>query len=82
MLQQAAPDDFVIAAGVRHSVRDFLLATAELLGEPSKARTHLGWVPQTDFTALVAEMAEEDRRLEERDAMIRRAGYRIAAGHE
>lgn len=32
MLQQDRPEDFVIATGVQHSVRDFLTWTAEELG--------------------------------------------------
>ena len=32
MLQQEAPDDFVIATGVQYSVRDFVLAAADALG--------------------------------------------------
>jgi GDPmannose 4,6-dehydratase len=32
MLQQDEPEDFVIATGVRHSVRDFAVATAKELG--------------------------------------------------
>lgn len=32
MLQQDAPEDFVIATGIQHSVRDFVLAVGERLG--------------------------------------------------
>ena len=32
MLQQAAPEDFVVATGVQHSVRDFAVRAAALLG--------------------------------------------------
>ena len=32
MLQQEEPEDFVIATGVQHSVRDFVTAVAEELG--------------------------------------------------
>ncbi|MBF0162735.1 MAG: GDP-mannose 4,6-dehydratase, partial [Magnetococcales bacterium] len=31
-----------------------------LLGDPSKARTQLGWVPKISFAALVSEMVQED----------------------
>ncbi len=34
MLQQDTPDDYVIATGVQHSVRDFVLAAAKELGIP------------------------------------------------
>lgn len=38
-----------------------------LVGDASLARRELGWQPLTDFAALVAEMAEADRRLAERE---------------
>ncbi len=74
MLQHDRPDEFVIATGEAHSVREFceqafghagldyrdhmvtdrrLFQPAEvddLLGDPSKARTVLGWEPATRFT--------------------------------
>jgi len=31
-----------------------------LLGDPSKARTELGWTHKTSFDALVADMVEAD----------------------
>jgi GDPmannose 4,6-dehydratase len=48
-----------------------------LLGDASKARRELGWVPKTTFGELVAEMATEDLKAAERDDMVRRAGYRL-----
>ena len=36
MLQQDAPDDYVIATGVQHSVREFVLAAAKELGIPMR----------------------------------------------
>src|SRR5665811_1225237 len=77
MLQQDEPDDYVIATGEMHSVRDFLDAAGAhlgldwekhveidprffrpaevdaLCGDPSKARTKLGWQPATSFEELV-----------------------------
>jgi GDPmannose 4,6-dehydratase len=32
------------------------------VGDPAKAREHLGWVPEVDFDALVARMVEADLR--------------------
>jgi GDPmannose 4,6-dehydratase len=46
-----------------------------LLGDPTKAKTKLGWVPKTTFKELVAEMAREDLVLAERDALVRKHGY-------
>lgn len=105
MLQQDEPDDFVIATGTQHTVREFVGAAfaandmsvrwegtgmdekgydaqtgkmlvcvnpkwyrptdvVNLLGDPTKARTVLGWNPQaTSFAKLVAVMAEHDRKL-------------------
>lgn len=39
-----------------------------LVGDASRAQRELGWHPRTGFSALVAEMAEADRRLAEREA--------------
>jgi len=45
-----------------------------LLGDSSKARSKLGWVPKISFSELVAEMVREDLKLAERDELIRRQG--------
>jgi GDPmannose 4,6-dehydratase len=117
MLQQENPEDFVIATGVQHSVRDFVdIAAAEvginidwhgsgideigidrqsgkvivgvdpqyfrpaevetLLGDPSKAKEKLGWVPKTTFKELVSEMMREDLKDAERDQMIKLNNFR------
>jgi GDPmannose 4,6-dehydratase len=101
ILQQPEPDDYVLATGETHSVREFVekafacvgrriawkgwgadeigidAATGRqlvaidaryfrptevdlLLGDPTKARTKLGWHHTTSFDALVAEMVEAD----------------------
>ena len=41
-----------------------------LLGDASKARDRLGWVPQISFADLVREMAQEDLKSAERDLLI------------
>ncbi|HPE71616.1 MAG TPA: GDP-mannose 4,6-dehydratase [Candidatus Competibacter sp.] len=130
MLQQDTPDDYVIATGEQHSVREFASRAAAalgltlrwegegvtetgtiaavdaaglsesaralvgrtvvrvdpryfrptevetLLGDPGKAREKLGWTPRTAFADLVAEMAREDLRQAQCDALVRSAGYR------
>jgi len=53
-----------------------------LLGDASKARAELGWAPRIGFEELVREMVESDLALAERDALVRREGYRTAQGHE
>ena len=86
MLQQEKPDDYVIATGENHSVRDFVkeafrvigiedwekyvvankekyMRPAEvdyLIGDASKAKKVLGWVPKTSFKELVKIMVEAD----------------------
>jgi len=84
MLQQDEPDDFVIATGETHTVRElcqeafgsldldyqryveidpryFRPAEVDLLiGDPTKAKTKLGWQPQVTFKELVRIMTEAD----------------------
>lgn len=84
MLQQAEPDDYVIATGESHSVREFLelafghaglnwkdyvvvdpkfLRPAEvdfLMGDPTKAKSKLGWNPDVTFEGLVRMMVDAD----------------------
>ena len=105
ILQQEKPDDFVIATGEQHTVRDFTekafavngitlrwegtgldekaydASTGKMLvcvnplwvrptdvdnlwGNPTKAKTVLGWNPQkTSYEELIRIMAEHDRKL-------------------
>lgn len=86
MLQQEKPDDYVIATGVTHSIRNFLDSALQiaglkgaaddyviidnnfvrpaevdlLIGDASKAKKVLGWVPKVDFQQLVKKMVEFD----------------------
>ena len=53
-----------------------------LLGDPSKAREKLGWVPKISFEELVAEMVREDLKLAEKDEFVRRKGYQVFSHHE
>ena len=110
ILQQDEPDDYVIATGVQHTVREFTaLAFAQcgielewkgegmdekgydkktgkmlvcvnpkwfrptdvvnLWGDPTKAKTKLGWNPQkTSYEELCAIMAEHDLQLARKEA--------------
>lgn len=112
IMQQDKPDDFVIATGVQHTVRDFterafaangirirwegkgidekgydektgkLLVcvspefyrptdVVNLLGDPTKAKTVLGWDPQkTSYEELVKIMAEYDREAAKRERAL------------
>ncbi len=109
IMQHDVPEDFVIATGEQHTVRDFTekafaangiklrwegtgaeekgydSATGRmlvcvnsawlrptdvdnLLGDPTKAKTVLGWNPQkTSYDELVRIMAEHDRKLAKRE---------------
>jgi GDPmannose 4,6-dehydratase len=85
MLRQDEPDDYVIATGVGHSVRELVeLAFGhvglewqeyvhideslvrgaaelyDLVGDASKARERLGWVPTVDFDGLVRLLVDAD----------------------
>lgn len=113
MMQQDQPEDFVIATGVQHTVRDFTekafaangmkirwegsgleekgydADTGKLLvcvnpawfrptdvdnlwGDPTKAKTVLGWNPQkTGYEELVRIMAEHDRMLARRERAMK-----------
>jgi GDPmannose 4,6-dehydratase len=53
-----------------------------LLGDPSKAKQKLGWVPKIAFRELVAEMMREDLKAAERDEVVRQHGYRTYHRHE
>jgi GDPmannose 4,6-dehydratase len=88
MLQQDAAEDFVIATGETHTVRDCVriafdeaglgdwepyveidpqfLRPAEvdlLIGDPTKAKERLGWVPETSFEELIRLMTRADLEL-------------------
>jgi GDPmannose 4,6-dehydratase len=122
ILQQPKPEDFVIASGEQHSVRDFVTAAAAelgitmkwkgrgvdekgyddldrcivavdphyfrpsevetLLGDPSKARSKLGWKPRISFHELIAEMVREDLKSAERDELVKKHGYSAYDFHE
>lgn len=110
ILQQDTPDDFVIATGVQHTVREFATLAfkhvgieiewrgsgleekgydkatnkmvvcvnpkwyrptdvVNLWGDPTKAKTVLGWNPQkTSYEQLCALMAEHDLRMAKQEA--------------
>ena len=48
-----------------------------LLGDPTKAKEKLGWVPKITFAELVAEMVREDLKDSERDELCKREGFKI-----
>ena len=126
MLQQDEPEDFVIATGVQHSVREFVVMAARelgvelrfqgsgvdekgivdfidgdkapalkpgdeiiavdpryfrptevdaLLGDPSRAKERLGWVPEISVQEMCAEMVAADLHEARRHALLKSHGY-------
>jgi GDPmannose 4,6-dehydratase len=53
-----------------------------LLGDPTKARERLGWVPEIDFQTLINEMVAEDLDLARRDALMAREGFKVHQARE
>ncbi len=53
-----------------------------LLGDPTKAKEKLGWVPKITFDELVAEMVREDLKAAERDELVKKHGYKAMDYHE
>jgi GDPmannose 4,6-dehydratase len=53
-----------------------------LLGDATRAAEVLGWRPKITFDELVTEMVREDLRAAERDALIKRHGYKAMDYHE
>jgi GDPmannose 4,6-dehydratase len=98
MLQQDEPEDFVIATGEIHSVRELVdvafaragvdpadhvrvdqryMRPAEvehLVGDASKARERLGWVPRTSFEEMIQRMVDADLELLGRGVPQKQAG--------
>lgn len=119
ILQQDIPDDFVIATGEQHTVRDFTekafravgielrwegkgidekgidIKTGKVLvevnekwyrptdvdnlwGDPTKAKTVLGWNPQkTSYEQLIMIMAKHDLKLAQKEAAMKAAGETV-----
>ncbi len=48
-----------------------------LLGDPSKAKEKLGWVPEFDLKGLVKDMMKGDVKLMKRDVDLLKAGHKI-----
>ena len=88
MLQQSEPDDYVVASGKSHSLRDFLniafnyvgienwnsyvkiseqfmrpYELNSLVGDITKAKEVLGWIPKVSFEDMVHIMVENDLEL-------------------
>lgn len=53
-----------------------------LLGDPSKAKEKLGWVPKITLDEMVAEMVENDLMIAKRDALCEKEGFRTNRYYE
>ena len=53
-----------------------------LIGDATKSREKLGWVPQYDLKALVQDMMQADVALFKRDTYLAEGGHRILNYHE
>jgi GDPmannose 4,6-dehydratase len=53
-----------------------------LLGDSTKAKERLGWVPEITLDDMVAEMVRGDLRIAERDELCRREGFETFDYHE
>jgi GDPmannose 4,6-dehydratase len=53
-----------------------------LLGDSTKAKQKLGWMPKITFNELVSEMVREDLKSAERDELVKKHGYSAFDYHE
>lgn len=53
-----------------------------LLGDPTYARTKLGWEPKVTLDRLIEEMVASDLKIAQRDALVKSRGYQIADRYE
>ena len=49
----------------------------QLLGDPSKAKEKLGWVPKTSLRELISEMIAQDKKEAERESILKKKGFPI-----
>jgi len=48
-----------------------------LIGDPSKAKNKLGWIPEHDLASLVKDMMASDVTLMQKDVVLLKAGHEI-----
>ena len=71
--------DCVVAVDPRY----FRPAEVEtLLGDPTKAKTKLGWVPEITAQEMCAEMVAEDLKAAQRHAFLKAHGHEVAVSRE
>jgi GDPmannose 4,6-dehydratase len=73
------PGDCVVAVDPRY----FRPAEVEtLLGDPSKAKARLGWVPEITAQQMCAEMVAEDLNVARRHALLKQHGHGVPVSRE
>ena len=78
-----APSLNVGDAIVRIDERYFRPTEVEtLLGDPSKAKVKLGWVPEITVQEMCAEMVAEDLKIAKQHALLQAHGYQPAVSIE
>jgi len=53
-----------------------------LLGDPTKAKEKLGWVPEITVQEMCAEMVSEDLKIAQRHALLKQHGYDVSVAVE
>ena len=53
-----------------------------LLGDPSKAKEKLGWVPEITLDQMIVEMVANDLDQARQHALLQKHGYSVAVGKE
>ena len=53
-----------------------------LIGDPTKAKEKLGWVPEHDLASLVKDMMQSDVKLMQKDQYLKEGGYYISSNPE
>jgi len=68
---------------VRVDPRYFRPAEVEtLLGDPSKAKTKLGWTPEISVQEMCAEMVAADLKSAQRYSLLKKHGHDVSVAHE
>lgn len=53
-----------------------------LIGDASKAKTKLGWIPEYDLKSLIKDMMQSDIKLVQKDKYLQKGGYEILSYFE
>ena len=53
-----------------------------LLGDSTKAKEKLNWVPETTLEELISEMIENDKEIAQKDAFLIKQGFEVINSYE